>query len=1218
MRYIASDGDKATETSWTTPTDAGAGTTHTVTGLTNGQSYEFEVRAVNGEVPGGWSGEATATPRTVPGAPTDLQATPANGEVVLSWTAPTETGGSAITGYEVRYIETGEDKGTVPTWTTPSDAGTGASHTVTGLTNGDEYEFEVRAVNAAGGGDWSMSATATPRTVPDAPTGLQAAPANGQAALSWTAPANTGGSSITGYEVRYIASGGDKGSVTSWTTPSSAGVGTTHAVTGLTNGGSYEFQVRAVNAAGAGGWSNTATATPNVPPGVPTSLGATPGNGQVSLTWTAPATGTVAGYQVRYIASDGDKAMEDSWTTPIVTGSTGASHTVTGLTNGEEYEFQVRAVNGEVPGGWSGSTTTTPRTTPDAPTGLQATPANGEVGLTWTAPAQTGGSAITGYEVRYILSSATDRSDGQWSDASHTGIGTTYTVTGLTNGESYDFQVKALTEAGGGSWSATATATPRTVPNAPTGLAPVPDDGQVSLMWTAPTQTGGSDITGYQVRYILSSATDRSDGQWSDASHTGVGTAHTVTGLTNGEEYEFEVRAENAAGEGGWSDSATATPNVPPGVPTSLGATPGNLQVALSWTAPATGTVTGYQVRYIAADGDKATETSWTTPADIGASTSRTVVGLTNGDEYEFQVRAVNGDVPGGWSGVATATPRTVPDAPTGLGAVPADGKVALSWTAPANTGGSVITGYQVRYIAVGGNKGTVATWTTPTDVGVVIAHTVVGLTNGEEYEFEVRGLNAAGGGAWSDTATATPRTTSDAPTGLQATPADGKVALTWTAPAETGGSVITGYDVRYILSSATDKSDGQWSDALHTGTTATHTVSGLTNGEEYEFQVRAVSAAGGGAWSDTATATPNTPPGVPTSLGAVPGSEQVVLSWTAPTAGTVTGYQVRYILASAADRADGNWSDSPHTGTGATHTVTGLTNGEEYEFEVRAVNGEVPGGWSDEVSATPRTTPNAPTGLQAAPANGQVTLSWTAPANAGGSAITGYEVRYIASGGDKGSVTTWTTPSSAGVGTTYTVSGLTNGQSYEFETRAVNVAGGGDWSASATATPRTTPDAPTGLQVTPAGGQVALAWTAPTEDGGSAIAGYDVRYIVSNGDKSADANWTVSSSTGTGTTHTVASLTNGQSYDFQVRAKNTRVRAVGQTRPLRRRTCLRECRLAWGLLPVTSKSLSLGRPPPRGRSLGTRFATSLPMGTRVRQPAGLRPAMRAPALLIR
>ncbi|NBX75163.1 MAG: fibronectin type III domain-containing protein, partial [Proteobacteria bacterium] len=81
---------------------------------------------------------------------------------------------------------------------------------------------------------------------------------------------------------------------------------------------------------------------------------------------------------------------------------------------------------------------------PSAPTSVSGTAGNAEVSLSWTAPSDTGGSAITDYLVQYKLSS-----ESEWSTSSDgTSTNTTATVTGLTNGSSYDFQVAAVTTAG--------------------------------------------------------------------------------------------------------------------------------------------------------------------------------------------------------------------------------------------------------------------------------------------------------------------------------------------------------------------------------------------------------------------------------------------------------------------------------------------------------------------------------------------------------------------------------------------------------------------------------------------------------------------------------------------------------------------------------------------------------------------------------------------------
>src|SRR5207237_1374619 len=137
------------------------------------------------------------------------------------------------------------------------------------------------------------------------------------------------------------------------------------------------------------------------------------------------------------------------------------------------------------------SSAVTPRTVPDAPTGVSATPGNGSADVSWTTPASDGGSAITGYTV---LSSP-----GGLTASAGPGA-TSATVSGLTNGTAYTFTVTAPNVAGDGAASAPSSAvTPSTIPGAPTGVGAVPGDGSATVSWTAPASDGGSAITGYTI-----------------------------------------------------------------------------------------------------------------------------------------------------------------------------------------------------------------------------------------------------------------------------------------------------------------------------------------------------------------------------------------------------------------------------------------------------------------------------------------------------------------------------------------------------------------------------------------------------------------------------------------------------------------------------------------------------------------------------------------------
>jgi len=258
---------------------------------------------------------------------------------------------------------------------------------------------------------------------------------------------------------------------------------------------------------------------------------------------------------------------------------------------------------------------------PSTPGALTATAGNSFVDLNWTAPAFNGGSPITNYNV-YISTTET----GTYSlIASPSGL--TYTDTGLTNGQTYWYKVSAINAIGEGANCSAVSATPYTVPNAPTGLTAAPGNAQVTLAWIAPTFNGGRTID-YYIAYR----------NGTDVAHPTIMTA-TITGLTNGQAYSFTIAAHNLAGIGAQSIAISSTPFTVPNAPTGLTATPSNAQATLTWTDPASdggAPITSYKLyRSTASDGTYTLVTSPTAPtyADIG---------LINGQTYWYKVSAVN------------------------------------------------------------------------------------------------------------------------------------------------------------------------------------------------------------------------------------------------------------------------------------------------------------------------------------------------------------------------------------------------------------------------------------------------------------------------------------------------------------------------------------------------------------------------------------------------
>jgi len=203
-----------------------------------------------------------------------------------------------------------------------------------------------------------------------------------------------------------------------------------------------------------------------------------------------------------------------------------------------------------------GSFAVTAANVPGAPTGLSASAGNGSVSLSWTAPSNNGGAAITKYNVYRGTSSG---GEGSTPIASVTS-GTTYTDSGLSNGTTYYYQVTAVNSAGESGRSSESSATPTaTAPGAPTGLTASGGNGSVSLSWTAPSSNGGAAITKYNVYRGTSSG---GEGSTPYAVVTS-GTSYTDSGLSNGTTYYYQVSAVNSSGEGARSAEASATPQAP-------------------------------------------------------------------------------------------------------------------------------------------------------------------------------------------------------------------------------------------------------------------------------------------------------------------------------------------------------------------------------------------------------------------------------------------------------------------------------------------------------------------------------------------------------------------------------------------------------------------------------------------------------------------------------
>ena len=175
----------------------------------------------------------------------------------------------------------------------------------------------------------------------------------------------------------------------------------------------------------------------------------------------------------------------------------------------------------------------------------------------------------------------------------------------------------------------------------------------------------------------------------------------------------------------------------------------------------------------------------------------------------------------------------TIPGAPASIAADPGDSEAVITWTAPTDDGGAVITSYTVT--SSPGDR--YCTWTSGP-----LSCTVTGLTNGTEYTFFVTATNAFGTSDPSSTESGTPLSPPGVPRSMSVETGIDTITLVWDVPSSTGGSDITDYIIEYSV-------DGSnWlvlEDGVSTATTTT--VTGLNNNVDHIFRVAAVNAIGTG-----------------------------------------------------------------------------------------------------------------------------------------------------------------------------------------------------------------------------------------------------------------------------------------------------------------------------------------------------------------------------------
>ena len=588
-------------------------------------------------------------------------------------------------------------------------------------------------------------------------------------------------------------------------------------------------------------------------------------------------------------------------------------------------------------------------TLPGKPIIDSVTPSDGELAVSWTAPAETP-APLTGYRVQwqdyddYSGGTGTPTSDDVAADV------TTFPIPNLTNGTKYIVHVIAKNESFdqfGGTSSDGEFGTPMALPNEPNNLQVAPGNEKLTLTWEEPTAEVGVTVTGYIVQW-KSGIQTFDDAATDDRQETVTTLTQTVTykilDLANDTLYDVRVRADNGvkpkAGEDyNWTDG-NGTPVPDPSI--------GIISVKAKSQTDATLTVT---IERSDIDNEqtvhlrhrvKSPPGGWrnATPQDTGAgSIDFELTSLRGNTVYEVEawLAADTNDI----AEHELTTNPVVPDAPDITSVAHGDGELTVTWTAPTETGGAALERFVIQW-----KPNTESDWTSQdveegrTTGETILTYEIASLSNYTTYDIRVRaesGVVPEAGQDYNwDEDEGTPSRKPDAPTFQSVTPGHTKLTVVWNKPAN-GGNEITSYILQWK-----DNDVAGWESPLGTRTllgkdVLTADIGSLANGTKYAIQVRAKNDNGEGPWSVQDTGTPRPDPSIDSITvadGTITQTTAIAIVNIAHPTGELKKVHLHYRINSSLDA----WTTPEPQFTSTTSVefprFTGLKSDTEYRVE--------------------------------------------------------------------------------------------------------------------------------------------------------------------------------------------------------------------------------------------------------------------------------------------
>jgi hypothetical protein len=1119
-----------------------------------GQIVSVAVSAVN-RVTESEKTEAIAIKIGTPTTPVLSSVLADSAGVTLRWEGSTNNG-ITMTGYNI-YLKSGDGE-----WQKLSAPKPGANDltarlekTTHNLTSGTVYQVKVTAENLVGESPDSQAMTFQ-FGVPGAPTITDVQFGDESLTVTFTEPADKGTSNVL-TQFKVYANGGEAREtfdLSTLGTPDGEGnaynadktfwkdsAGAYHVVVkSLANGSEYLVQVSAVNVHGESPlsepWKETPASSADAPRSV---LVEVLSDQEVEVTWKAPlynGGSGITGYQVNVFDTETNGPVADAQID-----IQGLKASVTGLKAGHSYYFVVTALNKAGEGASERSADATTFKKPGEPTIVSwksywnVNTASYDLVLNWEAPKDTGGTPITGYKVWLGAS----LKSGGMLDADER----TFTVTGL-RAIPYTIRVEAFNSVcdekkssyGGGTYTQMNIAVGKL--EAPENFrASSPTSDVIKLSWNPVEQK----FSFYRV-YDLSAIMNANGWTLDQAVAYAESQPNNATGFeindASATEYELEfqepgthyyaIRCFTAQGTGGYLSEVREVTLGGAHAPKLIAVEPGceELQVSFrmqgeeSWNGYP---LYGYQVlvngkpyegavkfgsRNLDIDKERHVITDGALrELAAGQTVILTMPELNGNTEYSVTVRAVTVDVDpdtetttylsGDYETAQTVTVWTKPTAPVITDTISGNQTFTVHYR-EADGMGLPIAGYAVFYEGKGDSWLEEPAAEVAADAREI---TVTGAINGYKSEADKTGWDyrlAAfteykGVRYYTTLAKPYPSVVTGipgAPEITKVTAGNGTVMVYYSAPSMDPTIAVTGYNIYYKTA------DTDWTMISTNSTATSYQLTGLTNKTPYSIKVQAVNRIGEGAESEVVTAVPGTP-GAPEVVDYAPGDQQVTLRWRKPTENGMPLLSYRVYYTDTTD--DSEYIMNVDVNLNRV-TVTGLTNGHAYDFELVAINGNGEGERSQKLTLTPGTVPGAPRDVQAKVTGGDtIEVSWLAPATDGGLDIDQYRVsgngvEYTVDVSDPAN---YVDEEVEGIGTVrryiLKVQYLVPGTTYEFSVSAHNLRDYGETAKSAKVTTFTAPGVPQWRGMSSLNYTFTALWTAPQNNGGTEIEGYNV-----------------------------------------------------------------------------------------------------------------------------